>query len=163
MDHDHSLSTNAHFQLRPMELGDIDQVFSIESTAHKTPWCRKVIQDCVLIGYHCRVLEIIQDSTLQIVAYTISRIEDSNCHILNLCVAPLYQGLGYGRLILNDLIDMVKIHPELNQSSLEVRQSNTKAIRLYEQLGFSKVGAKEAYYKDEDGIEDAIVYQKWTE
>ncbi|GGI77930.1 ribosomal protein S18-alanine N-acetyltransferase [Legionella impletisoli] len=156
-----SLNTNAHFQLRPMELGDIDQVYAIESTAHKTPWCRKVIHDCILIGYHGRVLEIIHNSTLLIVAYTISRIEDSECHILNLCVAPSFQGQGYGRLILKDLLESLNKYSNLKQTSLEVRLSNQKAIRLYEQMGFRMIGIKEAYYKDEDGFEDAAVYQKW--
>jgi ribosomal-protein-alanine N-acetyltransferase len=38
---------------------------------------------------------------------------------------------------------------------LEVRPSNPVAIRLYEALGFARVGVRKAYYQASGGREDA--------
>jgi ribosomal-protein-alanine N-acetyltransferase len=42
---------------------------------------------------------------------------------------------------------------------LEVRPSNTVAIRLYEHLGFLRVGMRKGYYQATGGREDALVYK----
>ena len=42
---------------------------------------------------------------------------------------------------------------------LEVRPSNPTAIRLYESLGFARVGVRKAYYQASGGREDAWVYR----
>ena len=40
---------------------------------------------------------------------------------------------------------------------LEVRRSNSLAIRLYEYNGFNEVGVRNNYYQNRDGKEDAIL------
>ena len=40
---------------------------------------------------------------------------------------------------------------------LEVRASNSSAIRLYEKKGFNEIGIRKNYYKIIDGKEDAIL------
>ena len=40
-------------------------------------------------------------------------------------------------------------------ATLEVRESNDLAIRLYEKLGFEVVGSRDSYYRDNN--EDAIL------
>ena len=48
---------------------------------------------------------------------------------------------------------------EMRDVSLEVRPSNPGAIRLYESLGFARVGVRKAYYQATAGREDAWVYR----
>lgn len=45
-----------------------------------------------------------------------------------------------------------------NQVFLEVRQSNQKAIGLYQSLGFARIGERKNYYRDPE--EDAILMMK---
>jgi ribosomal-protein-alanine N-acetyltransferase len=40
-----------------------------------------------------------------------------------------------------------------------VRPSNPAAIRLYEELGFQRVGVRKGYYQASNGREDAWVYK----
>jgi len=40
---------------------------------------------------------------------------------------------------------------------LEVRVSNTAAIGLYRQLGFTDIGLRRDYYSAKDGREDAML------
>jgi [ribosomal protein S18]-alanine N-acetyltransferase len=42
---------------------------------------------------------------------------------------------------------------------LEVRPSNPPAIRLYESMGFVRVGVRKNYYQATNGREDAWVYK----
>jgi ribosomal-protein-alanine N-acetyltransferase len=43
---------------------------------------------------------------------------------------------------------------------LEVRPSNTAAIRLYQSLGFTQIGMRRGYYQAEGGREDAVVLRR---
>ncbi len=43
---------------------------------------------------------------------------------------------------------------------LEVRPSNTVAIRLYQSRGFAQIGVRRGYYQAVGGREDAVVLRK---
>ena len=45
----------------------------------------------------------------------------------------------------------------MKEAFLEVRPSNTAAIRLYLAHGFEQVGMRRGYYQAPDGREDAVV------
>ena len=45
----------------------------------------------------------------------------------------------------------------MGEAYLEVRPSNTAAIRLYQSLGFQQVGVRRGYYQAVGGREDAAV------
>jgi len=45
---------------------------------------------------------------------------------------------------------------------LEVRPSNTPAIRLYQSLGFTQIGIRRGYYQAQGGREDAVVLRHLT-
>jgi ribosomal protein S18 acetylase RimI-like enzyme len=70
--------------------------------------------------------------------------------------APV-QGLGLGAAILDWLVDDAGSRGARSML-LEVRPSNTPALRLYERKGFHRVGLRRRYYPAHDGArEDAIV------
>lgn len=141
-----------------MQSDDIDCVYDIEMSAHKSPWDRQILLDCLLVGYDCRVLEI-KNEEPEIVSYIMCRYVGDVCHILNLCVAPAHQKHGYGYYLLQQFIDSLT-STEINLIVLEVRPTNMTALSLYKKLGFEHVRIKRGYYRDPDGIEDAIVLQK---
>lgn len=142
-----------------MLVSDIDRVHMIEMAGHIAPWSRDVLRDCVLVGFDCRVIEIQNDKMDSVLGYMICKIHLNICHILNLCVDPEEQKKGYGRMLLNSLFDSVK-HQRIKEFVLEVRPTNKVALKLYEKLGFIEEGRKIAYYKDANGIEDAIILKK---
>ena len=37
--------------VRAMQQTDIDSVYAIELQAHRAPWSRQILSDCVTVGY----------------------------------------------------------------------------------------------------------------
>jgi ribosomal-protein-alanine N-acetyltransferase len=86
----------------------------------------------------------------QLAGFVVSRkIAEGEREILNVAVHPKFRRLGVATELLKS---------ELKRSPgaqfLEVRESNTAARQLYEQLGFKVVGARPGYYENppETGI-----------
>lgn len=146
-----------NFKIRRMDPADIDEVYSVEVSAHASPWSKRILSDCIQVGYDCQVLEIHQGEKDEVVAFIISRINETKCHILNFSVAKSLQSKGLGRHLLDYLLRSL---PKRIIVELEVRVSNEAAIRLYESVGFEKQALRKAYYQDSNGIEDAIILQK---
>ncbi len=73
------------------------------------------------------------------------------CHILNVAVDPVYRRKGIGRQLVEG---MMTVSDDIRDVYLEVRPSNSNAIRLYEKMGFGVIGRRKAYYPDG---EDAVV------
>jgi ribosomal-protein-alanine N-acetyltransferase len=72
------------------------------------------------------------------------------------CVAKDHQGCGHGKRLMQRLIDLARWH-RAERIFLEVRPSNERAIKLYDQLGFNEIGKRPNYYPAKRGREDAIV------
>jgi len=67
--------------------------------------------------------------------------------IYSLGVAPDHRRAGVGQAMLSAAIDLTA-RRGCRQVQLEVRQSNARAIGLYERAGFRLRGRREAYYED---------------
>ena len=65
---------------------------------------------------------------------------------------------GVGRRLMDFLLERARA-AEMQDVFLEVRPSNPVAIRLYESLGFARVGVRKAYYQATGGREDALGLQ----
>lgn len=76
--------------------------------------------------------------------------------ILNFCVKKESQGKGIGTKLLSYAINI--LHSKGAESFiLEVRESNSNAIFLYEKFGFKRISIRKNYYSN---LENAIVYLK---
>lgn len=74
-------------------------------------------------------------------------------HITTLAIHPDYQRQRLGQLLLTQLLQSAR-HRTLNHATLEVRESNHRALSLYEKFGFRTAGKRKGYYKDG---EDALI------
>lgn len=146
--------------IRRMKDSDIENVYSIETNVHLSPWSKDILRDCVLVGYDCRVLEINNGNSPILAGYIISRISNNSCHILNLCIAKPLQSKGLGRKLLQTVLYSLSKYTQTESVILEVRPSNISALHLYETMGFERVEIKKDYYKDKNGAEDAILLKK---
>jgi len=92
----------------------------------------------------------------KIVGYFIASYVAGEVTLLNIAIAPEYQGQGLGKAL---LIYLQGFSRELAQQEiwLEVRASNQTAIKLYQKLGFVEVDIRPAYYPTDNGREDAII------
>jgi len=126
--------------LRPMMAEDLDDVVPMEVQAHAYPWTPGIFSDSLVSGYNCWVLE----EKGNVVAYGIVQIVVGEAHLLNITVDPKRQGLGLGRQLLTELIAIAR--PKAETMFLEVRPSNTRAIALYNSVGFNEIGLRKNYY-----------------
>lgn len=141
-----------HALVKNLTEEDLDRLIEIERAAYPFPWTRGIFADCIRVGYDCTGLQV----GPALVGYTIQSLAAGENHLLNLCIAPEWQGNGYGNLMLDHAI---RLAVEKNCSSmfLEVRPSNPAGMGLYERKGFSIVGQRSGYYRSADGREDAMV------
>lgn len=139
--------------VRPMVVGDLDQLMRIELAMYPFPWTRRIFEDCLRVGYRCHVGEL--EGVMA--GYGVMSTGAGEAHVLNLCVAREFQRRGVGREILSLLLDEADAL-EVRDVFLEVRPSNTGAIALYEQMGFNQVGLRKDYYPLTHGREDAFIY-----
>jgi len=139
--------------LRPMVESDLDEILAIEQAAYEFPWSRTIFADCLRAGYCCWVM---LDNEARINAYSIMVVAAGECHVLNLCVQPQWQGNGVGRQLLDAMLKVASGHGA-DTAFLEVRPSNQAARQLYATGGFNEVGMRRSYYPARHGREDAII------
>ena len=141
--------------IRAMRGNDIPDVVAIERGSYQFPWSEGIFRDCLRVGYVCRVVTV----SRQVMAYGVMSFGAGEAHILNLCVGEAYRCRGIGRQLLNSLIERA-CAAGMADAYLEVRPSNTTAIRLYLSLGFEQVGMRRGYYQAANGREDAAVLRR---
>ena len=143
-------------ELRRLEARDLDAVEEIERASYPTPWSRGMFA-AELQKPSSLALGAYRDSG-ELVGYAIvSRYIDA-WHVMNVAVDPVYRRRGVARELLERLFDVTATDPRRGYT-LEVRVSNTDAIRLYERLGFEARGIRRGYYTD--NREDALIM--WRE
>ena len=141
--------------IRSMRSSDIAEVVTIERASYQFPWSEGIFRDCLRVGYVCRVITVGR----QVMAYGVMSLGAGEAHILNLCVGEAYRCRGVGRRLLSSLIERATA-AGMGDAFLEVRPSNTAAIRLYLALGFEQVGMRRGYYQAVNGREDAAVLRR---
>ena len=74
-------------------------------------------------------------------------------YIANLAVKKIYRRQGVAEKLLSKVIETAKEN-NLSFVSLEVRESNTPAIKLYEKFQFTKQGVRKDFYRSpkENGL-----------
>ena len=146
------LDAAPEIRIRPMTEADVAEVFAVERASYQFPWSEGIFRDCLRVGYVCRVLTL----ESQIIGYGVMSVGAGEAHVLNLCVADTYRCRGLGRRMLGYLLDRGAA-AGMSEAFLEVRPSNTAAIRLYQAIGFEQVGMRRGYYQAVGGREDAAV------
>ena len=141
--------------IRSMRGNDVAEVVAIERASYQFPWSEGIFRDCLRVGYVCRVVTVAR----QVMAYGVMSFGAGEAHILNLCVSEMYRCRGVGRRLLRSLIERAAA-AGMGDAFLEVRPSNTAAIRLYLALGFEQVGMRRGYYQANNGREDAAVLRR---
>lgn len=158
----------APYQLRAMQVRDIPQVMTIESRAFPRPWPAHAYEDELTNNQlsHCYVLEAVgsghgnqlhpgaPEGVVQCLGYGCFWLLLDEAHISTLAVAERWRRRGLGELILQVLIEeAIRLRSTL--VTLEVRESNQVAQRLYAKYGLAVVGRRKRYYADNN--EDAII------
>ena len=141
----------AHFE--PLLADRLDEVLRVENRAYASPWSRTNFLDALHSGYQAQML--VADAS--VLGYFVAMKGVDEVHLLNITVAPEYQGQGWSRLLL-DALALWARGAGAEWLWLEVRVGNARAIRVYEAHGYRRVGLRKGYYPAGTGQrEDAIV------
>jgi ribosomal-protein-alanine N-acetyltransferase len=128
-----------------------------EREAYPWPWSEGNMRDSIAFGHHCQTL---RGNERQLLGYFIAMPSEDEVHLLNITVAPRFQRQGWARVMLDGLHEWAR-ERHAKWVWLEVRVSNERAIHIYEEYGFRRVGLRKAYYPHKDSQrEDAIVMSK---
>lgn len=128
--------------LAPMTVGALDAVLAIERAAYEFPWTRGNFIDALAAGYWAQLL---YDERGTLLGYLVAMPGVDEMHLLNLTVAPAFQGSGHGGWMLDALVVRCRALGA-RQLWLEVRRSNTRAHALYHRYGFRDIGIRRGYY-----------------
>eukprot|EP01034_Spumella_vulgaris_P008320 gene8320-10591_t len=140
-------------QFEPLTEARLDDVLAIEQVAYAQPWSRGNFTDSLRAGYQAQML--VADGT--ILGYFVAMKGVDEVHLLNITVAPVYQGQGWSRVMLDALAIWSRGHGA-QWLWLEVRVSNARALQVYERHGYRRVGERKGYYPAANGRrEDAVV------
>jgi [ribosomal protein S18]-alanine N-acetyltransferase len=86
----------------------------------------------------------------RIAGFILSRLAADEAEILSVAVGNRHRGRGLGRRLLD--LHLRRLAAMGTQAVfLEVEETNTAALRLYEHAGFHEVGRRDGYYPRDDG------------
>ncbi len=144
------MTAEAPLEIRRLTYADLPELIAIERRAFPTPWSLAMF-----------VLELSKPASVclaalrgdRMVGFLICSRYDTVWHIMNVAVDPDRRRQGIARELLTDLLR--RIDGKGARFTLEVRESNTGAIELYERFGFRAAGRRRRYYQDNG--EDAVI------
>lgn len=138
-----------------MREADLDDVIALERSVYTHPWTRGNFADSLTAGNSAWV---VRDNGV-LVGYCVLMMAPDDAHLLNISVAQALHGRGIGRGMLEWVDAQARAHG-LPSVLLEVRVSNLRALKIYENAGFQRIGMRRRYYPAVHGREDAIVMRK---
>ena len=140
--------------IRTMQRDDVPGVCAVDRHCFPQPWADTTFLAEITntVGYY-RVAE----AGGEIVGYIGSHIIIDEAHVTTFGVRPDLRRRHIGERLLVDVLEQA-LRSGCRRVTLEVRESNEGAIRLYRKYGFAPVTRRRGYY--EEG-EDAVVM--WIE
>ena len=138
-------------EIIPMKAEHAAKIAELEKICFTDPWSEKEIA-CEVENPAARFFVAMCGD--EIAGYAGMMYAADFAGVCNIAVVPEYRRKGIGRKLMNVLIETCR---ELNVAvvSLEVRESNIAAQKLYEELGFVRVGTRKGFYSSPK--EDALV------
>lgn len=133
----------------------IATVAELEKECFSTPWSEVALSE-ELSNQFARFFVAIVNG--EIAGYIGAHNVLGEVYITNVAVFTSQRKKGIGEMLISELIKVVK-NENAEFITLEVRESNASAIRLYEKCGFERVGERKNFY--EKPCENAVLMTKY--
>lgn len=144
---------NRYF-IRRMQEGDLPAVRAIEALSFSNPWSDNTFRGEIQNTSISFPFVVVRRPGDEVVAYIVFWQIRDDVQVNNIAVHPDCRGLGIGESLMRFAVAKVRGEGAAFMT-LEVRQSNTAALTIYEKLGFEVLGTRKNYYTKPD--EDAFV------
>lgn len=137
--------------IAPLEPADVGDALDVHARAFGYPYPAEALRrdvgaaDAAVLGAR---------SGGELLGFGVVRLLAGEAHVMTLAVAPPARGRGIGRALVAAL-RAAAIALGARTLTLEVREHNAAAIRLYRAAGLREVGRRRRYYRDTG--EDALL------
>lgn len=136
--------------IAPMTMADVGDVSELEQRAFPTPWSANTYRAELRNNQRSHYWVVrpsagVSTGLPPILAYGGYWLLGDEIHIVTLAAHPNWRRRRLGEWLLLFMLE-TGCHQGATAVTLEVRRSNTSAIRLYEKTGFVQVGVRKHYY-----------------
>lgn len=132
---------------------NVADILKIENACFSTPWSESSIRES-MENPCSRFYLALADG--EAAGYIGVQIFSGEGYVTNVAVLPEFRRRGIAKALINKALEN-----EMEFLTLEVRESNCKAISLYTSLGFETVGKRPRFYREPD--ESAILMTKYKD
>ena len=129
-------------KVRLMVEQDIDAVARLEKECFSSPWSKASLRESLSQPYVVFVVATVEE---KVVGYGGIYIVNDDGEITNIAVTGSMRGRGVGKMLLEKINEECEKR-QVKAIVLEVRESNEVAIRLYEKMGYSRIGIRKNFY-----------------
>lgn len=140
--------------IRQARAEDVSAVVALDASDNPYPWGEKLVSEAFL-SRQGWVLE--GSSSQDILAWLCASQLYDQAELELILVAQAARRQGIARQLMTAWLQALQAQ-QVSECLLEVRESNSGAICLYESLGFVQVGRRKNYYKTPQGREAACLY-----
>ena len=128
--------------IESMTVDDIAQVAEIERQIFSIPWSEKAFRDSMESD---NTIYIVAKENDNVAGYAGMYLSFEEGNITNVAVNPLSRRKGIGEKIVRDILNRA-YEKGVRDVFLEVRETNSFAIALYEKIGFKEEGIRKNFY-----------------
>ena len=152
-----SVESKLKLIIKPLEKQDIDEVDLIAQKAYGAHhWSKDAFYS--ELSNNLAKYFVARTSDGELAGFAGSWCIIDEAHITTIAVAPEFQRKHIGEALLVAILDNCYKNMA-KYLTLEVRESNIPAIKMYEKYGFKSFGVRKGYYQDNN--ESALIM--WTE
>jgi len=142
-----------NFKIENINYNHIGEIAKLEKICFSEPWS----ENAIIESFKSGTVFLVATKDEKVLGYLgIKPVLDEG-YITNVAVFPGYRRMGVASALMSSLDKLAKDR-NLSFVSLEVRESNTPAITLYEGFGYKNEGIRKNFYRDP--LENAIIMTK---
>ncbi len=139
-------------EIKEATLSDVAVIVKTEQTCFSTPWTEQGVRESIE-NEHTHLYLALADG--EVAGYMGVQIFSGEGYVTNVATLPQYRRKGVAQALIARVLQN-----QMDFLTLEVRESNAPAIKLYEKLGFERVGVRPHFYRSPD--ENAVLMTKHT-
>lgn len=141
-------------RIEEMSASHVGQVAELEKLCFSDPWSEKSVASELSNPLS---LWLVAMEGERLAGYVGSQTVLGETDMMNIAVHPDFRRQGVATLLIERLVAALRARGS-HCLTLEVRQSNESAGRLYERMGFETIGLRKNYYKNPK--ENALILRK---
>ena len=139
-------------EIRPAKIEDVPFCAALEMQCFSEPWSENSLRNAVMDS-DTYFFVVVSENKL--VGYFVAGNICDEINLYTIAVSPDVRGQGFGDALIAKLKDIAAQYNAIF-IGLEVRPSNTNAVKLYERHGFLQTGRRPSFYRKP--TEDALLY-----